>query len=165
MSDQPYLLDICEKLKANQNLNKYNITLLFLGKTKSMITSHTNSISIVRKGKTPEEKLVYNPRISYDEYPITFSFQLKYEISGLGLIHTIKVTPISYDDNYQEDEYGWPIGEGKYVQKVVFGTVDIEAICSYIINKEDEIHSKNEYATKYLTVNQHYCTNCKKLLR
>ena len=36
MTDEPYLLDICNKLKANKKLNEYNINLYSgLGKTKS----------------------------------------------------------------------------------------------------------------------------------
>ena len=72
MTDKKYLLDIYEKLKTNQGMDKYNITL----STNKMI-SNTDIIYIVRKGKTTEEKLVYNPKISLDDTPITFCFELQ----------------------------------------------------------------------------------------
>jgi hypothetical protein len=158
MSDpKPYLLDICNKLKANEKLNEYEMTC------------NTNTIYIVRKGKSKEDKLVYNPNFSYGEQqPITFCFELKYEILLFGMIHKILVTPVSYDDNDKEDKYKcnkYPIGEGQYCQEITFfNSINIEEICKYIITKEKEIIRKNDDKTKYIAVNQHYCAKCKILL-
>ena len=163
--ENPRLLDICNKLKANKKLNEYNINLFFLDKTKS---GNSNIIYIVRKGKSKEDKLVYNPNFSYSEQPITFCFELKYEIFAFGLIHRILVTPVSYDDNDKEDKYKchkYPIGEGQYCQEITFfDSINIEEICKYIITKEKEIIRKNDDKTKYIAVNQHYCAKCKILL-
>ena len=160
MTDKKYLLDIYEKLKTNQGMDKYNITL----STNKMI-SNTDIIYIVRKGKTTEEKLVYNPKISLDDTPITFCFELQYEKSVFGIIHRILVTPVSYNvKNKEEDDYRWSIGEGQYIQEITFNSINIEKICEYIINKEKEIIMKNEDKIKYITTNQHYCVNCKQLL-
>jgi hypothetical protein len=151
----PYLLDICNKLKSNEKLNEYEMT------------SNTNTIYIVRKGRSKEDKLVYNPNFSYGEQPITFCFELKYELLAFGMIHRILVTPVSYDDNDKEDKYKWSysISEGQHCQEITFlRSINIEEICEYIINKELEINQKKEDKTKYITVNQHYCANCKKLL-
>lgn len=158
MTDKPYLLDICNKLKLNKNLDEFDVTLQFLC---------GNSIYITRKGKSKEDKLVYNPNFSYGEQPITFCFELKYKILAFGMIHRILVTPVSYNDNDKEDKYKWSysIGEGQYCQEITFlRSINIEEICEYIINKELEINQKKDDKTQFIAANQHYCANCKMLL-
>jgi len=67
MTDEPYLLDICNKLKANKKLNEYNINLYSgLGKTKSG-AKIVDEVEVFRSKSAPLRGAALNSPINIED--------------------------------------------------------------------------------------------------
>ena len=122
---------------------------------------YRSHIQVKRKDKPPEDRYVYSPYGSDNDYhSITFCFQIYYV--NCILYNELRAMAFSYSPE-RGSEYSLK-GSEPHTQKLLWGEVDVPAILRYISNEEwnltyNRVKGPNE---GFLASNEYRCVDCQK---
>jgi hypothetical protein len=119
-------------------------------------------IQVKRKDKPPEDRFVYTPYGSDNDYhPITFCFHIYYV--NCILYNELRTMAFSYSED--RGSLGYFLKDCEpHTQKLLFGEVDVPAILRYISNTEWNLtyNKKKGPNDGFLASNEHRCIDCQR---
>jgi hypothetical protein len=122
-------------------------------------------IQVKRKDKPPEDRLVYTPYGSDNDYhPITFCFQIYYV--NCIMYNELRAMVFSYSEEGGASG-SFLKGREPHAQKLLWEEVDVPAILRYISNEEWNLTYNREKGSNegFLASNEYRCVDCQKKMR